>query len=283
MSAAEKRGKKDIAAAKLSQSLDRLRCPLCHAAFFVDAAGLRCAQNHRFDLSRTGYVNFAGSADAANYDKALFSSRRKLFEAGLFGPVVESVGALLAESGDAAQVLDAGCGEGSFLAGLSRRLPKTAFFGVDLARGGIALATDFGEHALFFVADLAKLPFADESLDYIINILSPASYAEFKRTLKPGGKIVKALPQPGHLKELRKALNPAASLEPGDEPSDALKLAESHLNIESQSRLCYSFAVVPELQADLFAMTPLAAHAKPPETHVAQVTVDIALVAGTLK
>ena len=50
---------------------------------------------------------------------------------------------------------------------------------------------------------MANCPFQDEQFDVILNILSPANYAEFTRLLKPGGLFVKVVPESGYLKELR--------------------------------------------------------------------------------
>src|SRR5699024_12792386 len=40
----------------------------------------------------------------------------------------------------------------------------------------------------------------------VLNILSPANYMEFKRVLAPEGIIVKIVPRPNYLKELREVI-----------------------------------------------------------------------------
>ena len=57
---------------------------------------------------------------------------------------------------------------------------------------------------LYFVADLAHLPFKDGSIDVIVNILSPINYKDFKRVLSDDGLVYKVIPETGYLKELRK-------------------------------------------------------------------------------
>ena len=71
--------------------------------------------------------------------------------------------------------------------------------GIDLAKEGIAAASKAYPGIIWSVADLAAMPFADAQIDAILNILSPANYAEFNRLLKPGGIVVKVVPESGYL------------------------------------------------------------------------------------
>lgn len=59
---------------------------------------------------------------------------------------------------------------------------------------------------MWFVADLANLPIADQSVAVIMNILSPANYQEFKRVLVDDGLIIKVVPRSDYLAELREAI-----------------------------------------------------------------------------
>ncbi|RBO11051.1 methyltransferase domain-containing protein, partial [Pantoea sp. 3_1284] len=77
--------------------------------------------------------------------------------------------------------------------------------GIDLAKEGIAAASKAYPDIIWSVADLAAMPFADAQVDAILNILSPANYAEFSRLLKPGGVVMKVVPESGYLLELREA------------------------------------------------------------------------------
>ncbi len=56
------------------------------------------------------------------------------------------------------------------------------------------------------IGDLANLPLLDNSIDILLNLLSPANYQEFARVLKPGGLLIKVIPGSEYLKEVRQAL-----------------------------------------------------------------------------
>lgn len=53
---------------------------------------------------------------------------------------------------------------------------------------------------------MAKSPFGDQSFHIILNILSPSNYKEFKRLLVQDGLVIKVVPRPDYLKELREVL-----------------------------------------------------------------------------
>lgn len=93
----------------------------------------------------------------------------------------------------AARVLDAGAGESRHRACFARQ----RYVGVDL---GVGDAT-WNYRDLDVCADLAKLPFADETFDAALNIvtlehvLEPAGVLrEIRRVLKPGGRLLMVVP-----------------------------------------------------------------------------------------
>ncbi|WHT49041.1 methyltransferase domain-containing protein [Sporosarcina thermotolerans] len=103
-------------------------------------------------------------------------------------------------------LLDAGCGEGSHLCAIHSQLQiESVGIGIDLAKEGISAASKAYPGIIWSVADLAAMPFQDFQIDVILNVLSPANYAEFNRILKRGGIVVKVVPESGYLQELREA------------------------------------------------------------------------------
>ena len=105
-------------------------------------------------------------------------------------------------------IADLGCGEGSHLHSIIDQIENNIITGVglDLSKEGILMAAKNYSDFIWFVGDLARTPFTDTSFHVILNILSPANYAEFKRILVQDGLVIKAVPRPNYLKELREAL-----------------------------------------------------------------------------
>ena len=78
---------------------------------------------------------------------------------------------------------------------------------MDIAKEGILAASNHhAQKALWIVADLAQLPFRDESCGALINMLTPSNYKEFNRVLASGGKLIKIIPGSHYLIELRQQL-----------------------------------------------------------------------------
>lgn len=113
--------------------------------------------------------------------------------------------AMLALAGDVTghQILDAGCGAGSLSAALRDR--GALVTGVDSSAGMLALARRrLGDGAALHLTDLREpLPFADAAFDEVVASLvlhyledwGPA-LAEFRRVLKPGGRLIASVDHP---------------------------------------------------------------------------------------
>ncbi len=128
------------------------------------------------------------------------------FEAGGFERALERmIDAIVAPAGirETDHVVDAGCGVGGTAFYLARK-HGCAVTGVNLSTvqleiaNGRALESDLGDRVRFEYADCSRhLPFADESVDAVVNIESACHYSnrgtffrEVNRILKPGGRLV---------------------------------------------------------------------------------------------
>ncbi|MFC5590817.1 methyltransferase domain-containing protein [Sporosarcina soli] len=241
----------------MEQQVDLFRCPICTAEMeMVEHSRLVCSTNHSFDLSKSGYVNLAPQAHVTKYDKSLFEARTTVMNSGFFDPVLEVITRIIHEGSKGTPViLDAGCGEGSHLADIVSRLAgKASGIGIDLAKEGIAAAAKEHPGAVWSVADLANCPFQDEKFDVILNILSPANYAEFTRLLKKGGLCVKAVPEASYLKELR-AIFYEENV-PKEDTDPVGRFAE-HFDAVQTERVTYTFPLAEHHLAPLIRMTPL--------------------------
>jgi ubiquinone/menaquinone biosynthesis C-methylase UbiE len=156
-------------------------------------------------------------------------------------------------------VLDLGCGEG-VLALLKRK--DVTLFGVDISPELLTLAQRNGYDRVH-AADLAALPFADHSFDYVVSldVLGHVSFSdkervlsEIKRVLKPQGVTlhgIECLDRELHgdydtmnEETLRKfvAIDGHIGLEDDDEHANRFRSFFKHVEMRSRYTLCLSVA-----------------------------------------
>ncbi|WP_166805818.1 putative RNA methyltransferase [Jeotgalibacillus sp. R-1-5s-1] len=197
--------KREAAALRIRESFPHLTCPVCQEKLAVNETSLICANRHQFDIAKNGSLHLLKKSVKTNYTKELFQARRYLMdEVGFFYPVTDQI-VQLVQNEQGLKILDAGCGEGTHLSYILRKCEGNDFTGIgmDLAKDGIQTAASHDESALWITADLAKAPVENDSIDIVLNILSPANYREFSRLLTKRGRVIKVVPRTGYLKELR--------------------------------------------------------------------------------
>jgi 23S rRNA (guanine745-N1)-methyltransferase len=244
---------------KQQQALEKMtafggfQCPSCGAPLFVKESSLCCDNGHTYDVARKGYVHLHHKTVQSPYDKDLFDTRRAVFEAGFYLPVIDALKTLLAPL-NPETLLDAGCGEGYYLSSLSPALSETLMMGIDLSKEAILSASSRDGSALYCVGDLNRLPFADHVFDVLLNILSPASYASFNRVLKKDGCLLKIMPGKEYLQEIRRQLPPEKS---GYDDARVPEYLKQHMHVHSMERLHYTLPLSPMEYACFVSMTPL--------------------------
>ena len=190
-----------------------LRCPVCRLDLAGAAGILVCGNRHSFDLARDGYVNLLDgrrrSLIARGDSAEQLGHRTAFLEAGHFSPVASAIASHVAHAGTASpvegrRVLDAGCGTGHHLAGVSAALRTPVIgLGFDIARTAAQRAARQWRELAFAVADVwAEWPVQDEAVDLVLSILAPKNFTEMSRVLRPGGWLALAYPGPNHLAEL---------------------------------------------------------------------------------
>lgn len=204
-----------------------LQCPVCHEALLLSADGYQCRNNHTFDAARQGYVNLLLAHKKHSKEPGdspeMIRSRRRFLDSGCYNRISDGINEPVAghldgsASGRAFSILDAGCGEGFYLTrlkGLLAHGPGKPFpvdyYGVDISKYAVRMATQRDKTMDWFVASIVDLPFAPASLDLVLNIFSPADLAEFSRILRQTGKLVVVSPGPRHLNTLRQIIYPIA-------------------------------------------------------------------------
>lgn len=261
-------------AGKFFNRIELLRCPVCGTAFSHSDASLRCGNGHTFDLSRKGYVNFVPNASPSRYGEALFQARRRILEGGFYDAVLCAIRDAMPD--DPGVVLDAGCGDGTF----TKALQGQTTLGIDLSKDAIRLAARGGGPILWTVGDLTRLPLKDASADVILNLFSPAHYAEFLRVLKPDGLLLKLVPGSGYLREIRALMGDRLRNETYSNEDVVSRLSE-RFRIKKGVRITNTYPLTPEQAEDFVVMTPLTFRTAPETLDVGaltEITIDVELL-----
>jgi len=237
--------------------MNELRCPLCHLPLLHNTQGLACTNRHQFDRAKEGYFNLLPVQNKHSREpgdaKEQLQARRQFLQAGFFDPLKKRLQELLPAA--TKTLLDIGCGEGYFTAGLSDALPQAQVYGIDIAKAGVRMAAKRVKdktNLTYCVASSFDLPFTDESIDVITRIYAPSKDAELRRVIKPGGHLVIVTPGENHLFALRSRIYKEVRPHPQPITPQGFTIVnhyrlEGYLQVKNQ-----------EMCAALLAMTPFA-------------------------
>ena len=185
-----------------------LLCPVrdCHLALEREARRLFCARGHSFDIARSGYINLLQPQERRSKQPGdtatALAGRRRLHDLGVTAPLLGAAGEIMGAS-PRDVVLDAGCGDGFYLGSLARQAGFAAH-GVDISIPAIDAAARRYPGCEWVVANADRVvPFADRSFSLVLSITGRMNATEFRRVLRPGGRLLVAIPAPDDLIELR--------------------------------------------------------------------------------
>ena len=245
-----------------------LQCPVCRKSLLNSADGYQCSNNHTFDAAREGYVNVLlahkKNSKEPGDSKEMIRSRRRFLNLGLYDRISDGINETAAGnlpkpvSGRAFNILDAGCGEGFYLQRLkeflAQRPGSREYYGVDISKFAVRQATQRDRSMNWFVASVIDLPFAESSLDLVLNVFSPADFPEFSRVLRETGGLLTVSPGPRHLNGLREIIYPDAR---EHAPSTISEEAKGFFSLSTETRINYPLELKSrEAIRDLLAMTP---------------------------
>lgn len=191
-------------------------CPLCGQPLTREGRSLRCPERHSFDLAKEGYVNLLPvqhkHSAAPGDDRGMAAARRAFLEGGYYAPLRRALCELAVThcSEPEPRVLDSGCGEGYYTAGVYQALAGAGYrprmAGIDISKVILKAAARRTPEVEFAVASAYHLPLADESVDLLIDCFSPLALEEFSRVLRPGGCFFYVVPAARHLWEMKAVL-----------------------------------------------------------------------------
>lgn len=263
------------------------RCPNCHQALIRGEKQYYCSGGHTFDLARKGYVNLLLPSHTRSREpgdsKQMLQSRRAFLNKGYYQPFSDVLNETVLRTlqRERLALLDAGCGEGYYLARLASCLrenlsEKAELYGIDISKRAINYAASRDRNLQLAVGSSYHLPIVNESLDYLLCIFAPRHEGEFARVLKPKGLLLVAAPGPYHLFSFRQVLykDPPPIGERGTVGEGFKLLAERHVSYEVELRQ-------KEDLLHLFRMTPYCRHAEGTEferIEALQIEVDFKLL-----
>ena len=242
-------------------SLENFRCPHCKEALELseNQKSIVCkgtVKRHCFDLSSSGYVNFAPPSQSGSGDsKEAVRSRTDFLESGGYLTVSCEITKLVTKYCKGGLVFDAGCGEGYYTNNIAKEYGGDVV-GFDLSKFGVEYASKSAKRNLlknifFAVSSVYTLPVEDNSADGIVNIFAPCVESEYARVLKKGGVLITAEAGENHLLGLKEAIYDNAYKNNGRE--------DMPLGLELVEEKDVRFNLVLEekkLIAALFSMTP---------------------------
>ncbi|HWO95459.1 MAG TPA: methyltransferase domain-containing protein [Bacillus sp. (in: firmicutes)] len=285
--------KKTKSAERVSKIESAFKCPLCKSSMrVVDFKSLICSKKHTFDFTKQGYLNLMPHPSNSHYTKELFEARHKIImKSNLYTSMHETMMNVIKEYMDISiypfMVADLGCGEGSHLQKILDECKSRTMIGVglDISKEGIVMASKRYENLVWLVGDLAKSPLEDQSFHVILNILSPSNYKEFKRILVPDGLVIKVVPRPNYLKELREVLfnSNEKKVYKNDE---TVSLFKKHFYLMDVFNLSYTKKLNRMELHHLVRMTPLAWSSDKARIDAyinqdsAEITVDLDILVG---
>lgn len=271
--------KRALSIQQLQQHIEIFACPICKLQMEISEEGkLSCEANHSFDVAKQGYLYLLSRPVNSMYSKELFESRHAVIDSGIYDAMQKAVVNEIEAKHPV--LLDTGCGEGSHLHRICAQLDGATGIGIDISKEGIIAAAKFYAQELWCVGDLANSPYNERSFDAILNILSPANYEEFKRLLKPGGKVIKVVPQENYLKELRVQAFADSKKESYTNAQTVERFKDSFKHTEVK-RITYTMPLTKELVPKLLEMTPMGWHIENKEDiQLQEITIDLDVLIG---
>lgn len=240
-----------------------LRCPVCREALLKEQNGYRCQAGHTYDIAKEGYVNLllANKKKTAlpGDSKEMLQGRRRFLEQGYYLPLLNKLSALCGSltPDEELTLLDIGCGEGYFTAGVQEKNRNIRqCWGLDVSKAAVQLAAKKYKQCQFAVASSQELPFLCQSIGLVFNINSPINSEEIVRVLKDEGIYLRISPEANHLWTLKTHVYD----EPRPHTGEPIEI--SGLQFQQRETVAFDMVVEKAFIADLLLMTPYYWHAR---------------------
>ena len=231
-----------------------LLCPICGELLTKQDKSYRCGRNHSFDIARQGHVNLLPVQQKRSLNPGDTAeqvvSRRAFLDGGFYAPIRNALCALAQDYGCAGSILDIGCGEGYYSAGLAEAL-QAELLGLDISKEAVRYAAGRYKNATWICASAAHLPVKDQSVGLLTSLFALTMPEEFKRVLRKDGAYIQVLAAEDHLLGLKNIIYP----ELHHKEKFSTPEIPGFTLVESRP-LQFTFTVEDEQVQNLLSMTP---------------------------
>ena len=231
-----------------------LLCPICGEILTKQDRSYRCEKNHSFDIARQGHVNLLPVQQKHSLNPGDTAeqvvSRRNFLDGGFYTPIRDALCTLAKDHGCQGPILDIGCGEGYYSAGLAESL-NAQLLGLDISKEAVRYAAGRYKNATWICASAAHLPVKDGSFGLLTSLFALTMPEEFKRVLRPDGAYIQVLAAEDHLLGLKSIIYPELHHKQKFSTPDipGFRLIESR-------PLRFTFTVEGQQVQNLLSMTP---------------------------
>ncbi|WP_110013502.1 MULTISPECIES: putative RNA methyltransferase [Idiomarina] len=239
--------------------ISALRCPIEQSPLQLVDGSWRCENGHSYDVAKQGYVNLLPVQNKRSKDpgdsKAMVQARREFLEQGYYEPLAQVLADTVLAQGEQA-VLDAGCGEGYYLRYLVEQSEQKgtdlSVAALDISKWAVQAAAKRDKRLSWMVASNNSIPLDDNSVDTILCVFGFPVEAEFKRVLKPGGRLIMVDPAGDHLKELKAIIYSEIKIK-----NEMLPVTDPGFELASERRVIFPVSLTSnQAVKDLLTMTP---------------------------
>lgn len=252
-----------------------LRCPVCGAELEpLPPLTLACANGHRHDVNKRGYVSLLGGGTKHLGDTAeMLDARDRVLESGAYSPIAAAVTSAV----EGERIVDAGAGTGYYLRAALGPSDASSGLAMDLSPSAVARAVRSSDRIEGLVADTWRpLPVRSDAADTVLDIFAPRNLPEFHRILRPGGTLIVVVPRTDHLGSLRAG---GTMLDiPSDKAEDVITASEPLYALHSREPVAYDLTLTDDLASALAGMGPSARHAagsSPATMSATRISVDV--------
>ena len=231
-----------------------LICPVCGEKLNKADRAYICPNRHSFDIARQGYVNLLVVNQKHSLNpgdtREQVLSRRAFLEAGYYAPIRNTLIETAKELGITGPILDVGCGEGYYSAGLAQAL-EAELVGFDISKEAVRCAAAKYKGPTWLTATAAHIPVADGSAQLVTSLFALTLPEEFARVLSEKGYYFQVLACQDHLLGLKSIIYDELKFKEKDSVPELPGFA-----LQKSVPIRFTFTVEGEQIQNLFSMTP---------------------------